>query len=220
MTYKYNFTTAHPPLMKDIQGPPMDVPAVDLQQEIGRTNWSREEWVPDPSNRPVGPVVRVKSNIDIAVVRKKMWILTDVPHHYAQDKTFRVVTVSGYTKTERLSFATTVEGSATGALFGFGLQVRTSLGLNEETEQQWREEVTTETNTTFLANHWYASWNLVDALFATKQISVGRVEVNSRFRVIVSIYDDKVADSDIKFVSSIGAPKHVIEPLGPSYSLR
>jgi hypothetical protein len=194
-SYKYKFTLEHPPLMKDLKGPPIDVPTGDLEMEIGRVSWKKSE---------VG-MLGDEQITTYNVTRKQVWVLSDVPHHYAQDRKTKVTTTTGYSKSSRTTFERAFEAGASGTLFGFGADVKASLHLSDEIEQQWREESSVETEVAFQAAHWYASWSLLDMLLGTKIViykdAIGRINqlhANSEFKVIVTVYDDISADTQMR----------------------
>lgn len=221
MTYKYDFTESYPPRMKDIKGPPTEIPPSDLMKQIGIATWTRTDvlyGVPDFDvdisgfrRKPITQTTRYN------VKRTKVWALSDAPHHYAQNITKKITVVEGYSRTEKVTFARTLDVDVTGKVFGFGTDIKTSLQLTDETEQQWKEERTEETETTFEAEHWYASWTLLDILEGTKHITydwgLPPINAEASFRVIISLYDDSVKDSDIRFVASDMTIKK-LNPLG------
>jgi hypothetical protein len=174
VTYKYEFTEANPPLMKATKGPPTEIPASDLVKLIGTATWTKEEVIHGVSafndeTTGMRPKPLTKTTT-YNVTRTKAWALADAPHHYAQDVTRKVTVVEGYSKSEKVTFAKTVDGSIGGKLFGFDALVKETLQLTDETEEQRKEETTEETETTFKAGHWYASWTLLDILDAKKHI--------------------------------------------------
>ena len=223
MTYKYEFTEAHPPLMRDIKGPPTEIPASDLKKPIGIVSWKRTDvlyGVPAfDSNAKISDFQRkpITQTSEFIVNRAKIWVLADTPHHFAQDVSKKVTHVEGYSRTEKVTFARTLDVTMTGKIWGFGTEIKAALQLTDEVEQQWREETTTETSTTFKADHWYASWNLIDYMEGTKHVSydwgLPPIDASAIFKVIVSIYDDEAKDSDVKLVGSDMAFKKLY-PLG------
>jgi hypothetical protein len=164
-----------------------------LSMEVGRASWGKVE----------SGMTEVTTTYN--VTRKKVWVLSDVPHHYAQDRKTKVTSTTGYSTTKKTHFEETFEAGASGALFGWSADVKASLHLSDEIEQQWRTEQTVETEVTFQAAHWYASWSLVDTLLATKIVMykeplVGSktVHANSDFQVVLTVYDDVSADGEMK----------------------
>lgn len=206
--YKYKFTEDNPPLMEDIKGPPLRIPPADLVKEIGAATWTDTVILADvpavldahPDGFERLPIVRTTR---YNMIRKKVWALVDpAPRHYARTETRKVTIVNGYSRIEKVTFARTLGLDAGKKLFGFNVKVRAELQLTEETEQTWREERTEETETTFEAKHWYASWALFDIMEGTKRVTydwgLPPENGNAAFRVILANYDDAVADSVIR----------------------
>jgi hypothetical protein len=89
--------------------------------------------------------------------------------------------------------------------YGWGVEVKNTLQITDETEQQWHEETTVETNTTFLGNHWHVSWQLRDLW--TKTVSYDKLSIpeesHSQLTIITSLYDDGISDKDVQFPTSV-----------------
>jgi hypothetical protein len=226
MPYKYEFTTMHPSLMKDIKGPPTEIPATDLEQQVGgEATWTKTEQMASIADfwggdfPPPLPHIHVTQTSVFTVKRKGVWVCTDIPHHFSQDRRIKVTHVTGYTKTDKKTFADTLEVSMTGKLWGFGTEIKNTLQLSEETEEQWHEETTTETEATFLGDHWYVSWKLLDVLSASRYVSYDQpffrpALITSDFPVIITLYDDEVSDKDIHIAPSTDQTILKIRPLG------
>lgn len=216
-SHKYAFTTSHPPLMKNLRAPPIDLPESYLEQVVGKASWQKP-------GRGCGLFGTQNGVTNITVSRTQIWALTDIPQRYAVDETTKVTTVTGYSTTEKVTFANTIEGSVTAEFFGLSANVQDSLKLTQETDRAWTEAETHEKDVTWKAGNWYASWNLIDALSATKVLTCGRHptdQVSSEFKVILLNYDDSATDREIgseNFVPGafITRAPSIIRPLGPS----
>ena len=101
---EYTFTTQHPPRMQDIHAIPIDIPPTDLETTMGVAEFAGTPGVEPRHTFPVGAgglvVEEGPKTVQITVTRKKSWVLTDAPRHFAVDNTIHITRTKGYTKTD------------------------------------------------------------------------------------------------------------------------
>ena len=107
-------------------------------------------------------------------MRERQWLLKEPLWHLSTDDKHHETYKSGYTVTSKQTFEKTLGselGWGAGPGGGLSASVRERLKLTSEFTREWHVEIIREDTVTYKANHVYASWELIDCLYLTKEVN-------------------------------------------------
>jgi hypothetical protein len=201
----YQFTPAHPPLLKENNGNIFDIDPTQLQRFVGEATWDSA-----PTAGAGGATVVTTFHM----VRTWTWVISIMPKHFATTEKYKLTYKSSYKKTDRETMEKTIGGDAKASFLGIGLSVSASLKLTSEQTQEWQEETDNEVEFEFEAGSTYCGWTLVDTLdltAETKSTTPGAqpaTTVTSTRNVLsapISIYNDVAADANQQIATNARA---------------
>jgi hypothetical protein len=160
----YAFTVDNPPLLKDLGAAVLTLPSSALSETPREASWQS--------------VYHADGNYTIYVIaftltRTKYWQISDPLTHFAEDNHFQRKVLTGYTRTEKQSFMQNLGADVNGSLFGaLKFDIKASLQITQDTEQEWKQEDTETHDVTFKAGTSYITWKLIDGLHLHKVTTI------------------------------------------------
>ena len=191
----YQFTPAHPPLLKDNDGDIFDIDPMVLQKSIGEAHW-------DTSTPASGSVPA--NTKEFLMTRKWVWGRIEFPKHYANDETFKVTRVQRFKATDKSSMERVLGIDADADFFdSLKLSVKTSLKYTTEQTHEWSVDNTVEHDFTFKAGYTYCDWVLYDLLEATATTTTvvgtdkNQTTTIASLPYVIAYYNDFASDEQI-----------------------
>lgn len=206
----YAFSRVKPPLLRDFP----DVRGIDPAVLRESVKSAQFETLDDRrTSEMVLSWLQTRSLYELS--RTVFWTIIEGPIRYANDLKLTVKTTTGYTETQKSKFEAMLDigGTSTSGppIAQLKLEVKLQLKISEETERQWRSEVTTTAEQTFQAEHTYVTWQLIDSvsvkrtierkrLLGTNRVVIGvdpLVVTEERVDCVLATYQDKLPDTGL-----------------------